>query len=63
MPLLLFFVGTLCVGMATMIALFYLFVSQIEGARTPGDGIFFFLMGLGPMSLGMLLYFWGWQLM
>ena len=62
MSMILFFAGTVCLGMTLMILFLYVLGSRVEGARSQGDGFVFFLIGLGPFTFGLVLYYLAWQL-
>ena len=62
MSTVLFFGGTICMGLTLSVLLLFMLVSRIEGAKSPGDGTILFLLGSGPLGLGILLYLLAWRL-
>ena len=57
------YLGTLCTGLTLAVLVLYLLVCRIEGARAPGDGFVFFLLGMGPMAVAITCYLLAWQLL
>ncbi len=61
MSLILFFAGSLCMGIVVAIMLLLMIVSRVEGASALGEGFVLILVSLGPLALGILLYYFAWQ--